>query len=383
LGDAPATAAALLELAQCRHLDPAAAAAHLEAAIVLSREHGLARTELRALWLRAAVHVEAGEFEAADAAADVAERALAALGGDEMARLGLQIVRSMRARRVGALEQAIEGFAAAAAEAEAASAWERAWEARVGLARVRLASGDPAGAWEALAPALERWEGGPEGATPAWVALAQTGVEAANGLGDVDEAARLARLAARLAPGPISDYADALVVLGRGGRPPVGRLEGAAAALERTGRRPEAARMRMVGAEALARLAGGEDEAAELAAGALRAHREMGGEDWARRAEGLLRRLGRRAPTRRSGALREGLTPREVEVLGLVAEGLSNRAVAERLVISEATAARHVFNLFGKLGVHTRAQAARIYAERGLGREPEAAGPAGEIDRRP
>ena len=93
----------------------------------------------------------------------------------------------------------------------------------------------------------------------------------------------------------------------------------------------------------------------------------MGGEDWARRAEGLLRRLGRRAPTRRAGALREGLTPREVEVLGLVADGLSNRAVAERLVISEATAARHVFNLFGKLGVHTRAQAARIYAERGLG----------------
>jgi len=291
-----------------------------------------------------------------------------------MARLGLQIVRAMRARRAGALEQAIEGFAAAAAAAEAASAWERAWEARVGLARVRLASGDPAGAREAIAPALARWEAEPEGPAPGWVALAQTGVEAANGVGDVEEAERLARLAARLAPGPVSDYADALVALGRGRRPPVGRLEAAAAALERAGRRTEAARMRMVGAEALARVEGGEDEAAELAARALRAHREMGGEDWAHRAEGLLRRLGRRAPTRRAGALREGLTPREAEVLGLVAEGLSNRAIAARLVISEATAARHVFNVFGKLGVHTRAQAARIYAERRLSEEPEAAG---------
>ncbi|MFN8110359.1 MAG: helix-turn-helix transcriptional regulator [Thermoleophilia bacterium] len=48
-------------------------------------------------------------------------------------------------------------------------------------------------------------------------------------------------------------------------------------------------------------------------------------------------------------------------MLGLIAEGLSNRGIAERLVISEATVARHVFNLFSKLDVHTRAQAVAVH----------------------
>lgn len=62
----------------------------------------------------------------------------------------------------------------------------------------------------------------------------------------------------------------------------------------------------------------------------------------------------------------DGITPREREVLALVAAGASNRAIGERLYVSEKTAARHVANLFGKLGVHSRAEAARIAAERGL-----------------
>lgn len=61
-----------------------------------------------------------------------------------------------------------------------------------------------------------------------------------------------------------------------------------------------------------------------------------------------------------------GLTPRELEVLRLVADGVSNRGIGERLVISEKTAVRHVSNIFAKLGVHTRAEAARIAAESGL-----------------
>jgi DNA-binding CsgD family transcriptional regulator len=71
---------------------------------------------------------------------------------------------------------------------------------------------------------------------------------------------------------------------------------------------------------------------------------------------------GRPAPE----AAATGLTPRELEVLALLAHGFSNRAIAERLVISEKTAVRHVSNIFGKLGVHTRAEAARIAAEDGL-----------------
>ena len=61
-----------------------------------------------------------------------------------------------------------------------------------------------------------------------------------------------------------------------------------------------------------------------------------------------------------------GLTAREIEVLQLVAAGLSNRTIGERLVISEKTVGRHVSNLFCKLGVHNRAQATRIATERGL-----------------
>jgi DNA-binding NarL/FixJ family response regulator len=80
--------------------------------------------------------------------------------------------------------------------------------------------------------------------------------------------------------------------------------------------------------------------------------------------------LGRRAPTRGVGQARGALTARELEVLSLIAEGLSNRGIAQRLVISEATAARHVFNIFGKLGVHTRAQAVRVAFEQRLLEEP-------------
>jgi DNA-binding NarL/FixJ family response regulator len=56
-----------------------------------------------------------------------------------------------------------------------------------------------------------------------------------------------------------------------------------------------------------------------------------------------------------------GLTPREVEVLRVVATGATNREVADRLVISEKTVARHVSNIFVKLGVASRA-AATAYA---------------------
>ena len=58
-----------------------------------------------------------------------------------------------------------------------------------------------------------------------------------------------------------------------------------------------------------------------------------------------------------------GLTPREVEVLRVVATGATNREVADRLIISEKTVARHVSNIFAKLGVASRA-AATDYAFR-------------------
>ena len=58
-----------------------------------------------------------------------------------------------------------------------------------------------------------------------------------------------------------------------------------------------------------------------------------------------------------------GLTPREVEVLRLLAAGRSNPEIATALFISRATARTHVGNILGKLGVSSRTEAAD-YAHR-------------------
>ncbi|MET4580705.1 DNA-binding NarL/FixJ family response regulator [Conyzicola nivalis] len=60
------------------------------------------------------------------------------------------------------------------------------------------------------------------------------------------------------------------------------------------------------------------------------------------------------------------LTPRELDILRLVAEGLSNRQIAGRLTISVATAKTHVSRLLGKLGCSSRVQAAILAKEEGL-----------------
>jgi DNA-binding NarL/FixJ family response regulator len=68
----------------------------------------------------------------------------------------------------------------------------------------------------------------------------------------------------------------------------------------------------------------------------------------------------------RSAALPAGLTAREVEVLRLVAAGRSNRQIAEELVISEHTVARHLQNMFAKLDVSSRAAATAFAFEHEL-----------------
>ena len=60
------------------------------------------------------------------------------------------------------------------------------------------------------------------------------------------------------------------------------------------------------------------------------------------------------------------LTAREIEVLRLVATGKSNRAIAADLVISEKTTARHVSNIFVKLGLSSRSAATAYAYEHGL-----------------
>jgi DNA-binding NarL/FixJ family response regulator len=62
----------------------------------------------------------------------------------------------------------------------------------------------------------------------------------------------------------------------------------------------------------------------------------------------------------------ESLTPRETEVLELVAEGLPNRTIAVRLAISDQTVKFHIASIAGKLGARNRTDAVRIAIQRGL-----------------
>jgi NarL family two-component system response regulator LiaR len=55
-----------------------------------------------------------------------------------------------------------------------------------------------------------------------------------------------------------------------------------------------------------------------------------------------------------------GITPREMEILGLIATGLSNREIADRLFVSENTVKTHSSRLFDKLGAKRRTQAVQI-----------------------
>ncbi|MEU5182866.1 response regulator transcription factor [Streptomyces longwoodensis] len=66
----------------------------------------------------------------------------------------------------------------------------------------------------------------------------------------------------------------------------------------------------------------------------------------------------------------DGLTAREAEVLVLIAEGLSNHEIAQKLHVSTATVKTHINNLFAKIGIKDRAQAVRYAYGKGLVRPP-------------
>jgi DNA-binding CsgD family transcriptional regulator len=131
-----------------------------------------------------------------------------------------------------------------------------------------------------------------------------------------------------------------------------GRLHDAAAAWDGMGCRWEALMVRLAPAAC----------DATLLRQALAIATEIGAEPAAALARRRLRALGEdsgpRQPRRTTRADPLGLTPREREVLALLAAGLSNQQIGQRLVRSERTVEKHVAALLDKLGVTTRAEAA-------------------------
>jgi ATP/maltotriose-dependent transcriptional regulator MalT len=110
-----------------------------------------------------------------------------------------------------------------------------------------------------------------------------------------------------------------------------------------------------------------EDE--EALAEAIEIARELGAEPLTRRVARRMRELGLSVPhgpretTRTNPA---GLTARQLEVLSLLADGLSNAEIADKLVVSPRTAEHHVAAVLTKLGAATRSDAARRASELGL-----------------
>lgn len=227
-----------------------------------------------------------------------------------------------------------------------------------GLARVRMAQGRVAAAVNALQLALDSAPAGPLQRGELLMALAEARV-AANDLDAAEAAsAELGRVASEVA----SDYLMALslsteasVLLAQGDAVTACRRAGEAAArFAALGMVYDEARARAVRGAA-ARTIGERDTARLELSTALDAFDRLGAEPDVRRLRTL---LGEAPPS--------PLSPRETEVLRLVARGATNKQVAAELFVSEHTVARHLSNIYAKLGVVSRAAATSFAYEHAL-----------------
>jgi DNA-binding CsgD family transcriptional regulator len=221
-------------------------------------------------------------------------------------------------------------------------------EPQPGLALLRLAQGNG----DAAAAALRRAVA--EATEPiARARLLPAYVEIMLAVGDVDAARAGCVELGELAQGFASGLLDALAAQARGAvELAAGDPRGALSALRRAqhawedlGAPYEGARVRVLVGLACRALGDGDSGALELEA-ALDVFRELNAAPDVARVEAMLGR--ERA---------HGLTPRELEVLRLVAAGDTNKAIAAALVLSERTVDRHVSNILAKLGTSSRTEA--------------------------
>jgi ATP/maltotriose-dependent transcriptional regulator MalT len=253
----------------------------------------------------------------------------------------------------------LRGRADAAEEAyREASGYGR--DPQPGLALLRLAEGDVDAAAAAIRRALSETSEGPERAR-----LLPACAEVMLAAGDLEAATRACDELAEIAGDREVGVLGAIVAQTRGAVDlAAGDPAGALPALRRAWRvweeidAPyEAARARALVGSACRAL--GDDDAAglELEA-ARRAFVDLGAPADVARVDALAGEAGAGGP--------EGLTPRELEVLRLVAAGRTNKAIAAELVVSRRTVDRHVSNIFAKLRVSSRAAATAYAYERRL-----------------
>jgi DNA-binding NarL/FixJ family response regulator len=227
-----------------------------------------------------------------------------------------------------------------------------------GLARVRMAQGRPDTAVNALRLALDSVPTGPLQRGELLMALAEALVAA----GDLDAAqaasAELASVAGEVASGylvALSLSTEATVLLAQGDAVTACRRAGEAAArFQALGMVYDEARARAVRGAAASTIDERDTARLELST-ALDAFERLGAEPDARRLSAL---LGEAPPS--------PLSSRETQVLRLVARGGTNKQVAAELLVSEHTVARHLSNIYTKLGVVSRAAATSFAYEHAL-----------------
>jgi DNA-binding CsgD family transcriptional regulator len=175
-----------------------------------------------------------------------------------------------------------------------------------------------------------------------------------------------------LAGGPVASTGEVLVLRRRAGLtdPPYDGLP-EAWALELAGRHHEAAEawagLGFPYERACAMVAAADDD---LARAGLVALQDLGATAAAAAAARRLRERGvqglARGPRAATAGTPYGLTPRQLEVLGLLAAGLRNSEIAASMVLSERTVDHHVSAVLAKLDVQTRAQAVRVAVADGI-----------------